>query len=82
MLNGNCADLEKIPIIIKMNGISKLIKDDEVREFIFSMLNVPVRENIKTMPPKKNKSPNLVIQKAIVEDFIASESLFQNPIKK
>ena len=39
-------------------------------------------EEIIIIPDKKNKSPTLVIQKAIVEDFIASLSLFQNPIRK
>ena len=43
---------------------------------------VPAVVKIKIIPARKKSSPNLVIQKAMVEDLIASESLFQKPIKK
>jgi hypothetical protein len=46
------------------------------------MLSVPDIVKIKISPARKKRSPNLVIQKAIVEDLIASESLFQKPIRK
>ena len=82
MLNGNWADLEKIPITINSNG--NLISKSEfdaiwLRIFISK---VPAVVKIKIIPARKKRSPNLVIQKAMVEDLIASESLFQKPIKK
>ena len=68
MLNGNWADLEKIPITINSNG--NLISKSEFDAIWFRLFisKVPAVVKIKIIPARKNRSPNLVIQKAIVED--------------
>ena len=83
MLKGNWADLVSTPIIIKIIPVDiniefsgRIVESNKIK------LSDPNLDTIIIIPDKKNKSPTLVIQKAIVEDLIASSSLFQNPIRK